>query len=54
MKVGWREITAESRIEDMAYILNLVKRVVCVSVETARIVKALPSLDELKQVERAG
>lgn len=32
---------------DPAYILNLVKRVVRVSVETVRIVKALPALDLL-------
>jgi predicted helicase len=34
--------------DDPAYILNLVARLVRVSVETVRIVKALPSLDELK------
>lgn len=33
--------------DDPAYILNLVKRVVRVSVETVRIVKALPPLEEL-------
>jgi predicted helicase len=32
---------------DPAYILNLVKRIVRVSVETVRIVKALPALEEL-------
>jgi predicted helicase len=39
--------------DDPAYILNLIKRVVRVSVETARIVKALPALDEMKPQESA-
>ena len=37
--------------DDPAYILNLVKRIVRVSVETVRIVKSLPALQELKQGE---
>jgi hypothetical protein len=36
-----------SEIEDPLYIINLVKRVVTVSLETVAIVKALPPIDEL-------
>jgi len=34
--------------EDPRYIVDLVKRIVRVSVESARIVKGLPSLNEVK------
>ncbi len=38
-----------SEIEDPLYIINLVKRVVAVCLETVAIVKALPPIDELGQ-----